>query len=216
MRSCVFFLSFVWLFSGVCLSADPHPHNGVLAPYDGEPPDIPLTLGERKTLDTGTPVYKTIKMEEGGRAVAVFRVNTPADAVWSVISDFASYPQWIDSLKEAEVYRRDGDNILVRFRIQKFPVNITYYVNHNYPMAKKPRGAWDLDYSIKSHVHDSVGFWKVVPLKEDSNRCDVYYSVQIKLSGWIPGFIKDYLVDKGIKEATSWVKIQAEKRHAGN
>ena len=96
----------------------PHPHNGVLQPYVGTPPAVALDDRERSRLVQGEPVYKRLKTAEGDRGVAVFRVAAPAEVVWSVIVDFASYPLWIDKVAETEVYEIRGEEIFVRFRLE--------------------------------------------------------------------------------------------------
>ena len=36
----------------------------------------------------------------------------------------------------------------------------------------------------------------------------------VQVRGWIPGFIRSLFVDKGLKQATQWVKVQSEKKAA--
>jgi hypothetical protein len=87
----------------------------VLAPYSGAPPEIELSGRDLERLERETPVYKTLTAEGANRGAVVFRVNAPPDIVWSIIRDLESYPRWIDDLKEAYIYRREGGNIYVRF-----------------------------------------------------------------------------------------------------
>lgn len=191
----------------------PHPHQGLITPYNGAPPEVVLSASESSSVASGTPVYKQIEVSGGGRAVAVFKVKAPAKTIWSVISDFDKYPQWIDSLTKAKVYKREGDKIFTEFTLSAgFFGSWTYYVEHNYPMEKKGWGTWKLDYSRESDLDDSVGFWHVKPVPGSSNECIVTYSVEIKISSWIPDFVKNMIVDGGLKEATQWVKVQSEQR----
>jgi hypothetical protein len=203
------------LFSATALAADPskpHPHKGVLKPYPRPPPPLKLTDAEKARLDQGKPVMRQLEGESGGRGMAVFRVNAPPDVVWATINEFSSYPKWIDEVKKCDVYKRDGGNIDVAFRISSFPVTIDYYIHHEYDMTNR-WGTWTLDYSRESDLDDSVGFWRVTPDGDDSKSL-VEYSVDIKIKGWVPDFIRELLVDKGLKQATSWVKVQSEKRGA--
>ena len=41
-------------------------------------------------------------------------------------------------------------------------------------------------------------------------RTRVEYSVDVGVDAWVPGFVRNYLTDQGIKQATQWVKKQAE------
>jgi ribosome-associated toxin RatA of RatAB toxin-antitoxin module len=196
------------------LAADatqPHGHRGVLPSYRGAPPITPVTPTEEKQLLAKKPVFKQREAKQGGQGVAVFHVDAPPDVVWSVISDFHSYPRWIGSLKEAEVYKRQGDHIFVRMKVGAMGMSVEYFIDHHYP-TEKGWGTWTLDYDRKSDLDDSVGYWRVSPLKDDPSKSRVEYSVDLKISGWVPGFIRNLLVNDGLKEATSWVRVQAEKR----
>lgn len=191
----------------------PHPHNGIIDPYDGAPPQVVLTDGETALVESGTPVYKQVEVSGGGRAVAVFKVDAPPKIIWSVISDFSKYPEWIKSLKKAKVYKAQGDKILVEFELSAgFFGKWTYFVEHTYPTEKMGWGTWKLDYSRQSDLDDSVGFWEIKPLNASGTQSLVSYSVEIRVGGWVPDFVKNLIVDGGLKEATQWVKIQSEKR----
>ena len=38
----------------------------------------------------------------------------------------------------------------------------------------------------------------------------LYYSVDIRMRGWVPGFVEDIVRSQGVKRATVWVKREAE------
>jgi ribosome-associated toxin RatA of RatAB toxin-antitoxin module len=194
-------------------ASKPHEHRGVLKNYPNEPPKVPLTAAEKTKLFSGKPVFKTQEGEKGGRGVAFFHVNAPQDVVWSVLSDFPSYPKWIGSMKECEVYKTDGKDIYVRMKIGAMGMAVEYFIKHHYP-TEKGYGTWTLDYDRKSDLDDSVGYWRVMPLPSDPQKSRVEYSVDLKVSGWVPGFIRKLLVNDGLKEATTWVRVQSEKRVA--
>lgn len=198
------------------LAADatkPHEHKGVLKPYPRPPPPLKLSDKERARLDEGKPVMRQTEGEASGRGMAIFKVNASPDVTWGVISDFPSYPKWIDEVKKCEIYKKDGGNIDVAFIVKSFPVTIEYFIHHELDMAGR-WGTWTLDYSRESDLDDSVGFWRVTPVEGHPDQSIVEYSVDIKIKGWVPGFIREMLVDKGLKQATQWVKVQSEKRAA--
>lgn len=193
--------------------AEPHPHRGVLKPYPRPPPALKLTAEEQALLDQGKSVMRQTEGEAGGRGLAIFRVEASPDVTWAIINDFASYPKWIDEVKKCDVYKRDGGKIDVNFQISSFPVSIEYYIHHEYDLAGR-WGTWTLDYNRQSDLDDSVGFWRVNAVPGNPNQSVVEYSVDIKIKGWVPAFVRELLVDKGLKQATRWVKVQSEKRAA--
>jgi ribosome-associated toxin RatA of RatAB toxin-antitoxin module len=207
----------VWVSGGrEAWAADarkPHPHQGVIAHFDGEPPRVELNAQEQQRFLKGEPIRKQIlRGAGGGRGVAIFRVNAPAEVVWSVIRDYPSYPRWIDSVDKCEIYKRDGDDIYVRFVVSSWGVDVEYFIKHTF----RPNlgwATWTLDYARESDLEDSVGFWRVTPLPSNPGHSRVTYSIDMSLRGWVPGFLKRVIVNKGLEEATEWVKVQAEKRY---
>lgn len=204
------------LFAGATLAADatkPHEHRGLLKPYPKSPPPLVLSDSEQQKLMAGTPVMRQTEGEAGGRGLAVFLVNAPADVVWSTIEDFGAYPRFIPEVKKCDVYKKDGRRIDVFFALKSYGVGVDYYIRHDFDRENKV-GTWTLDYDRQSDLDDSVGFWRVTPIPGEPARSRVEYSVDIKLKGWVPGFVRGILVDNGLKQATTWVKVQSEKRVA--
>ena len=200
--------------SAPALAADvgkAHGHKGVLKPYARPPPPLVLTEKEKARIESGKSVMRQMEGEAGGRGMAIFRVDATPDVVWAIINDFGSYPKWIDEVKKCEIYKKDGGKIDVAFKISSFPVSIEYFIAHDYDMANR-WGTWTLDYNRESDLDDSVGFWRVTPVEGDATRSMVEYSVDVKIKGWVPDFIREMLVDKGLKQATHWVKVQSEKK----
>ncbi len=192
----------------------PHPHQGRLPAYKGEPPPLTLTPEEQAALDAGKPVFKQVDMGNRGRGVAVFLVQAPPEVIWSVIEDFPHYPQWVDRVERCTVYKREGDDIYVEFALDVPLVDVVYYIHHHYP-TELGWGTWTLDYSRESDLDDSVGYWRVTPLPDRPGFSRVEYSVDVQVSGWVPDIIRDYLAEKGLEDATQWLKREAERKARG-
>ena len=190
-----------------------HEHQGILQPYDDAPPKFAFNKADKRSLERGRVVYRQLKIPNGKRNVIVIRVNAPSDVVWSVISDFEFYPQWIKGMKSTGVYQNEGNHIFVKFTAKHWLTGeITWYVDHDYPQDDRDWGTWKLDYNFRSDLDDSVGFWRVKPVAGELSKSDVIYSADLRLKGWFPSFIKSIIVKKELKSATRWVKVQAEKR----
>jgi ribosome-associated toxin RatA of RatAB toxin-antitoxin module len=189
-----------------------HPHTGALKPYPRPPKPLVLGDADKAVLATGKPVMRQTEGEAGGRGLAVFVVDAPPDTVWGTIRDYASYPRFIPEVKKCEVYKKDGSNVDVEFVIKSFGVSIQYYIHHQIDLPGRWM-TWTLDYSRESDLDDSVGFWRVTPVEGHADRAQVEYSVDIAIKGWVPGFVRSLLVDNGLKQATSWVKVQSEQRY---
>jgi hypothetical protein len=202
----------VILLSLAALAADattPHPHQGVVKPYSVPPRPSTLTSAEQAQIRAGTPVYKQKEEGDGGRGTAIFVVDAPPEKVMATIASFGRYPTWIDEVDACEIYKKESGHVFVRFVLDiPGPVDVEYFIDHTWG---KNWVTWTLDYSRESDLHDSVGMWYVQPLPEDPLRSQVEYSVDLRISGWVPDVVREILVDRGLQDATVWLKREAEK-----
>lgn len=195
------------------LAADatkPHPHQGVVTPYSGAPPPVVLTETERATLAAGKVVLKQSQVASGGRGIAVMDIAAAPSRIWSKILDYGRYPQMVDKVAECGNYRQVGDELYTRFLLDVMGADVEYFVHHRYNRAGSYL-TWTLDYSRQSDLDDSVGYWRVTSLQSDPPRSRLEYSVDIRFTGYVPGFIADMISKKGLTDATGWVKRESEK-----
>ncbi|RME23903.1 MAG: hypothetical protein D6798_12520 [Deltaproteobacteria bacterium] len=186
----------------------PHPHQGIAPKFDNPQPST-LTAEEIAELKAGRSVRRQVRTEGGGRGISVMDVaGTPAQ-VWAVIDDYERYPDWIDHLEECEVYKREGTEVYVRFKLRILGRDVEYFIDHE---RRPDLGwvTWQLDYSRESDIDDSTGYWLVYPSPDQPGKTRVEYTVDLRLKGWIPGVVEDLLANKGLDQATAWVKAQVE------
>ena len=187
----------------------PHPHQGVGLKFTSPQP-ITLTETEKADLAAGKSVRKQVKHSTGGRGIAVMDVNASTDKVWAVINDFPSYPNWIKELETIDVYEKSGAHTKVHFVLNVLFMDVEYWIDH----TQRPNSnalTWELDYGRHSDLDDSTGYWMVYPSPADPAKSRVEYTVDIRLSGWVPGMVQEMLANKGLEQATTWVKKQAEQ-----
>ncbi len=210
-----FVLLLIAVLPGLSWAADanaPHEHQGIIQAFSGAPPAAQLVRADLMTLRKGEPVLKQQNDgETGGRGVAVFRVNADRDTVMNVILDYPNSSNWIESLTASEVYNTSGNNQYVRFVTRAMAVSVEWFIKHEINRSDY-WVTWTLDYSRNSDLDDSVGYWRLKEVPNQPGVTQVEYSVDIRLKGWVPGFVKNLLVNRGLEDATSWVKIQSEAR----
>jgi ribosome-associated toxin RatA of RatAB toxin-antitoxin module len=175
----------------------PHPHTGVATKFTN-PSKATLTEAELATLSAGKPVLKQVQEGSGGRGIAVFDVSASKAQVWQTITSFSNYPKWIPELSKCEKYSTNGEHIFVDFVISTWGVNVEYYVDHTYRPSQGYM-TWTLDYSKDSDLDDSTGYWLVYPSPLDPSKTRVEYSVDLRIKGWVPGFIQTMLAESGVE-----------------
>lgn len=190
----------------------PHPHQGLVEPYAGRPPEIALDAGQRAALERGEAILVTAQGAAGGRGMAVQDVWAPPELVWDRIGDFADYPRMVDHVTECEVYRRDGEDVRVRMVLRVMTFRYEYYIRHVF-RPEEGYVTWTLDYARESDLDDSVGFWSVVPHPTRRGWSRLYYAIDMRTRGWMPGFLRRMVARRGLRDATAWVKRESEARH---
>ena len=198
------------------VSADTtHPHSGSLQAYAGAPPRVVLDAADLARVLGGVPVHTHLDHSGVRRSVAVFRVQAPSAAVWSVIGNFDAYPEWIDAVRETEVYERRGEEVYVRFRVRLGLSEIQYNVHHSYPADRLGWGTWKLDHRRPSDLEDSVGFWRVDPVPDEPGASVVTYSATVRWRGWLSSIFASAISSHGLESVTEWVRKESEKLGTG-
>lgn len=215
-KKTVFFaLLTILLLSGIySLEADEsfqsHPHQGILAAYEIKALSFPLDEKQQKRLNRGALVISTIPVADtGGRGIAVVDIKAPVNIVWSRIRGFEHYVEWINPVKEAEVYRRENNktytNTVVSGFLYKYEYNLC---NSWWPEYRLM--TWVQDYDRYSDFDDCVGAWYVEPHPSKQGWSRAWFSNDLKLRKKIPEFLMDFIKKQGLKDATTWVRKQSE------
>lgn len=199
----------------VLINAEPHPHSGKVTPFVAGDPGVRLSSDALRTLASGKPYKTQIQSGSTGRGLVVQDVHAPSSVVWDRILDFNHYNKMVPKTVESKTYRKEvGKNgqqrIWVRMKVG-FPVlKLQFFVNHLYEPSKNSL-IWTLDYSTKSDLDDSCGFWYVIPHPDDpSHWSRVYYSVEVAMFSWVPQFVVDFMSKQALVDATAWVKKFSE------
>lgn len=178
MKNLALFLS---LLTAIASAAEAKP----LEPY-AVPPKIELTAEQKAKLEKGELVFwekseDLPKSQYYRGGTAAFRINASPDKIWKVISDFSKYPDWAYKVGGTKDYLPAQDH----HRYVEFKAEIIgkkYYIDHEL-QEKEGYLTWKTDPSKKSEcVLNTVGFWRVEPVKDHPNASDVYYAGEVVLN----------------------------------
>lgn len=74
---------------------------------------------------------------------------------------------------------------------------------------------WTLDYEKTSDFDDVSGHWHVAEHPSNPEKTRVFYACDIKMAGSVPKPIINFIGKVALKQATSWVKKESEKKPDG-
>jgi hypothetical protein len=197
---------------GEVRAADPnsaHPHQGIVEPFLGPPTPAPLDADQLRALAQGETILTTLEGDRGGRGIAIQDIRATSDLVWNRIAAFDEYPGMVDYVVECEPYLANESDLRVRFVLKILGFRYEYYIRHDF---RPDRGyiTWTLDYARESDLDDSVGYWAVQSHPEDPGQSRVFYSIDMRTRGWMPGIVRRMIARQGLRDATGWVKREAE------
>jgi len=187
----------------------PHPHQGLVPPFEGRPPSVTLDRAQKAQLAAGDAVLTTMEDDVGGRGIAIQDVEAPPSVIWNRIGAFREYPRMVDRVEECEPYLEDGHDVRVRFLLEALGFEYEYYIKHDFRPGEG-YVTWTLDYTRESDLDESVGYWAVVPHPDDPARSRIFYSIDVRTRGWMPGFVRKMVSDSGLRSATAWIKLESE------
>lgn len=156
-------------------------------------------------------IVHTESSDEGGvagsgRGLAVARC--PPEAVWAVVTNHAHFADFMPRMVSVEVSRRTATGERALQTIDATLATVRYALDY----------VWDpttlhVDYKLAEDVpHDVAsvkGFWQLWPLDGGAHTL-VEYRSQVDAGRWVPGPIRSYLQDRGLKDAVKAVVLRAE------
>jgi hypothetical protein len=139
----------IYIFSTLALvlttarvvQSEPHPHQGVVKPFPGGDPGVPLNAAALQTLHEFKPYSTQIQSGTGGRGLVVQDVKAPTSVVWGRILDFDSYNKMVPKTAESRIYKSENlrhgqQRIWVRMKVG-FPMfKMKFFIIHLYDPAR--------------------------------------------------------------------------------
>ena len=144
-------------------------------------------------------------MAQASRSVTV---NVPPEKLFEVIIDYEKYPEFLPEVKKVHVNAGQGAIKEVTYTVDIKAKVITYTLKHT---AERPaKVAWTM---IKGEMmKGNDGSW-TLKAGAQPNTTDATYTIDLKLSSLVPGFIEKALAESSLPQLLANFKARAEKLH---
>lgn len=134
------------------------------------------------------------------------QIDAPIDVVYAVITDYASYPEFLDQVGTVTVKESSETSALVTYSVELLGKSI------HYTLALKQqapsRVTWSLDSS--NVMKRSDGSWELST--NASGGTTAVYSVDVKPKGLVPGPIVKSLTNRALPATLAAFKARAESK----
>ena len=137
-------------------------------------------------------------------------VNVPPEKLFDVIVDYEKYAEFLPEVKKVKVDAGQGSIKEVTYTVDIKAKVITYTLKHT---AERPgKVAWTM---VKGEMmKGNDGAWTLKPGAQP-NTTEATYSIDLKLSSLVPGFIEKALAEQSLPGLLANFKKRAESLHSG-
>jgi ribosome-associated toxin RatA of RatAB toxin-antitoxin module len=115
------------------------------------------------------------------------------EKLFSVITDYSSYPDFVDGCHAAEMVKNDPGKTRVKYHVNVMSKDMTYVLDHEENL-ETGKVEWKLVESNFFKVNN--GRWELKTISE--HETEVTYILDIEFKFPVPGFILDRLVKGGL------------------
>lgn len=142
------------------------------------------------------------------RATESIVVNASPEVIYGVVTDFASYVNWVGDLKKIQVLERDaaGRPLEVEFRAAAFGRSTTYTLCYDYSRAPEQLSWIQTEGDLTEYLH---GQYRFEPTTGGAGT-KVTYDLEVELLVPIPAFIKARAAQRIQFQALRELKARAE------
>ncbi len=138
------------------------------------------------------------------RAEEQVLIDAPIEKVFSIITDYERYPEFLSDMKEVVVVSRHDGVAVVRFELELI-MRVSYTLRL---VEDAPRGvSWTLEDA--KMLAENTGGWTLV---EEGGRTRATYALEVKLRGLIPKSVSTRLLGTTLPQTLQQFKARAEGR----
>jgi ribosome-associated toxin RatA of RatAB toxin-antitoxin module len=141
-------------------------------------------------------------------AQAEFRevLGTDKDKLFSVITRYEDYPQFVEGCSSVQVDRQAPGKIRVTYRVNVMSQDVTYTLDHKEDSAT---GVVEWTLIESNFFKKNTGRWELKA--SGSGKTDVLYSLELEFKIPVPGFILNRLVKGSLPGMVKSFEKQAKK-----
>jgi carbon monoxide dehydrogenase subunit G len=150
------------------------------------------------------------KAKEGatkGGGVAMVLINRPKEEVWACLEDAEAFPKFMPRVLSATCYRREGDNVGLKYKVKILYMKITYHILECHERDKGVI-SWTIDKTKKNGIRETTGRW--ILKAHDLEKTLVAYTVHVDTGLWVPKAIERALTTSDLPGVVEALKKRVE------
>lgn len=130
--------------------------------------------------------------------------DAPAEKVFKVISDYESYPEFMDGVKSVKIISKSGDTTTVEYNI-----DIIKKFSYVLELTEKKNEALTWKFVSGDMFKKNIGGWYLKDL--GNGKTEVTYKVDVDFKMLVPGMISKTLISSNLPSMMKQVNKRAQK-----
>jgi hypothetical protein len=173
-----------------------------------------VALEDGAVLRRAHPDADLNETDDAGASRAESLIQRPPAQVWTVLTDFERWPEFMPHIRDTSVARRVGAELWVeqRYRILLVPLAHTTIYALDAPVG---RLSWRLDESAPHDIAASEGAWALVSVS-DGRQTLVRYDARIRAGRAVPEFVERMLRERSLEQLLSGLRDEVLRRYPEN
>ncbi len=130
-------------------------------------------------------------------------INAPMERVFSVIADYAKYPEFLPEVKSIRTSKRQGTDVDVHYEVE-----VLKRIRYTLRLREEPPNRISWTFVEGELMRDNRGQWMLETVGEGKTRAT--YNIQMKLGPLVPKSIVNALVDSSLPKMLEAFKKRSE------
>lgn len=159
------------------------------------------------------------RQEAGARDDADLSGGTRADSliarppaqVWSVLTDFERWPDFMPLIEKTQVAKRDGSRLWIAQQFKVMFVSMGHTTIYELD-SRDGRLSWQLDTEAPHDIAASEGAWQLVPVA-DGRETLVRYTAQMRAGRGVPEFVETWLRGRSLEKMLTSLRGEVVRRY---
>ena len=170
-------------------------------------------------LQDGAVLRQPVSLESApddtsGATRAESLIRRPPANVWSVLTDFERWPDFMPLLDTTRVERRAGARLWVEQRYSVMFIPFAHTTIYDLD-PRDGRLTWNLDVAAPHDIAASHGEWALVPI-ESGRETLVRYDARMSAGRAVPEFVERMLRDRSLEQLLAGLRAEVLRRFPEN
>jgi len=130
-------------------------------------------------------------------------INAPMERVFSVIAEYAKYPEFLPEVKSIRTSKRQGTDVDVHYEVE-----VLKRIRYTLRLREEPPNRISWTFVEGELMRDNRGQWMLETVGEGKTRAT--YNIEMKLGPLVPKSIVNALVDSSLPKMLEAFKKRSE------